>query len=492
MSEHVSSNAGTEQPQTPLGTINNLPIEVLFDIISLAAIQEQAAGYYERLRCLRLVATSWSALIDECPHLWSIIRSWDQEPIWRMALQKSKSAGIDVDCGSLLVSKYRQRTLVQAIVEHMPRVRKLTTLDRDFEYLITNAPSAPRLRSLHLRRGSDNGGAIVTSLHPALWAPNIREIDLCCSRVVWKELLWSNLERLRIEADYRVQELSMEEIFRVLEASPKLRALDLKGIRLSGHSSQERTLPVVKLEALESLKLNGKDSPLRVLNSIIASPTTFEVYLDDEDEYQKNETLRTIGKFASRIADGGKAATLLKLSAEPHLNVFALGGLGVVLSSTSPDKPDPTVTYTHLLKGLPPQLCSAVRDLEISDTDPAWVLRLLPIIHSFCPNIKYLEIPALNEALAGALGGTNEGWLFPHLESLSISRYPGSLNAIKIVGSRLTSFEGGEPTAKLKKLALFFFRPREMNKAELAELNTLVPEFILHHVVSRLAYHHKP
>ncbi|KAG9021151.1 hypothetical protein FS837_007532 [Tulasnella sp. UAMH 9824] len=487
MSEPLSTNVGTEQPQMPLDTINSLPIEVLSKIISLVVHEEQAAGYYGQLFRLRLVSTSWLALIDDYPQFWSVIWSWDPEPIWRMALQKSKTAGIDVDCGSLLVSKYQRRTLVEAIAEHMPRVRKLIVVDRDFEYLIENAPSAPRLRSLHLRRGSDNGGAIVTSLHPALWAPNLREIDLCCSRVVWKELLWRNLERLRIEADYRVQELSMEEIFTVVEASPRLHTLDLKGIRLSEYPDQERTLPVVKLEALETLKLNGKASPLKVLNSIIASPTTFEVYLSDEDEYQKNETLRTIGKFASRIADGDKAATLLKLSAEPHLNVFALSGLGVVLSSTSLDKPNPTETFTHLLEGLPPQLCSAVTALEISDTDPAWILHLLPIINSFCPNISHLEIPTLTEALASALGEANDGWLLPHLESLSISRYPGSLNTVKIVGSRLKAFEGGESVAKLKKLDLFFFRPREMNKAELAELNTLVPEFILDHVVSRSA-----
>lgn len=118
--------------------------------------------------------------------------------------------------------------LVKAIVDHMPRVRTLHILDRDLEYLIANTPTAPRLRSLLLHPEADNDSAIAPSVLLTLWAPNLRYINLYRSRVVWKELLWSDLEYLRIDTDYRVQEPSMEEIFTVLQASPRLRTLYLK------------------------------------------------------------------------------------------------------------------------------------------------------------------------------------------------------------------------------------------------------------------------
>ncbi|KAG8918353.1 hypothetical protein FRC01_001904, partial [Tulasnella sp. 417] len=295
-----ATHAVVGQSQPPLGTISNLPIEVFHKIVPLAAQQDQPYGYYDRLRALRLVTTSWMALIDDCPQFWSIVQSPDSEPA----------------------------VLVRAVVEHMPRVRTLVVQDPDFEYLIANAPAAPRLQSLHIRRGWNYSGPIVPSLHPADWAPNLRDLDLERPRVVWRELRCRNLEHLRIHADRRA--LSIEAILIVLQASPGLRTLHLRGIRLSRHPSDQITLPSIKLEALESLELCEGGPPVDTLNSIIASPTRFELYLDYDDGNQQAEALRGIGKFAaSRIANG-RYGTVLKFSDDPYPFIFELGGLTVI------------------------------------------------------------------------------------------------------------------------------------------------------------------
>ncbi|KAG8921664.1 hypothetical protein FRC01_000136, partial [Tulasnella sp. 417] len=321
------THAVVGQSQPPLGTISNLPIEVFHKIVPLAAKQDQPYGYYDRLRALRLVTTSWMALIDDCPQFWSLVQSPDSEPVWRMALQKSKAAGIDVYSYSFHVPRYPQAVLVRAVVEHMPRVRTLVVQDPDFEYLIANAPAAPRLQSLHIRRGWNYSGPIVPSLHPAEWAPNLRDLDLERPRAVWRELRCRDLEHLRIHADPRV--LSIEAILIVLQASPGLRTLHLRGIRLSRHPSDQITLPSIKLEALESLELCEGGPPVDTLNSIIASPTRFELYPDYDDGNQQAEALRGIGKFASRIADG-RDGTVLKFSDDPYPFIFGLGGLEVI------------------------------------------------------------------------------------------------------------------------------------------------------------------
>ncbi|KIO23847.1 hypothetical protein M407DRAFT_214025 [Tulasnella calospora MUT 4182] len=169
-----------------------------------------------------------------------------------------------------------------------------------------------------------------------------------------------------------------------------------------------------------------------LLNAIIASPTCCHVYFGDEAENQQIEILRAIGKLTSGIADDYEAGTVSKLSAKPHLNIVTLSGLGVVLSSSITRHTEP-----------PGNRRSAVRTLEMGDTDSALVLGLLPIVSS-CPNISHLNISALNEVLTTALGEIDKEWVFHHLESLFITYYPAHLNAIKAVEPRLKRFEAGK------------------------------------------------
>ncbi|KIO23861.1 hypothetical protein M407DRAFT_26726 [Tulasnella calospora MUT 4182] len=483
MSVPLATNVAVGQPQTPPATINNLPIEVLHEIVSLATLQEQADGYYDRLRSLRLVAALWSALIDDYPECWSIISSSDPELIWRMALQKSKAAMIDVESGSIHVSTDHQTMLVKEVVHHMPRVRKLAILDRDFEYLIASAPAAPRLRSLYLCGGVDNDHSITLPLHPALWAPNLRDVDLYCSRLTWKEPLWNSLELFRIDTGGWTQGLPMEGIFTVLQASPGLRILDLRGIIQRWPPSHRRTLPVVRLEALETLKFDTtiQNSPLEALDSIVALPTRCAVYFDAQDENLRLETLRSICKFAPRTANGDETGSLLKLSAGPCINRFTMGGLDIMLYSQAYDKLNPLVAFMHILERLPSEQRSAVTTVEISETNFAFALGSLPIVSSFCPNTSHLTIPALNSTISTAIGGTNNGWLFPNLESLSISRYRGRHHAVKVVQARLRASESGQHVAKLKKLTLSFFCKRNMDELELAKLDALLPELVVNH-----------
>lgn len=471
------------QPRTSWTAINNLPLEIFYNIILFAAIQNQVDGYYSRLRSLRLVATSWSALINDYPTCWTLISSSDCEPIWRMALQKSRAADIDVDAGSTYRPGLGQTPLIKAIVGHIPRVRTLRILDRDLQYLITNTSAAPRLRSLCVGGvfGSDDSTA--PPVHPAKWAPDLRVVDLQCSRFIWKDPLWNNLKCLRIDTGGFLPGLPMAEIFTILEASPGLRSLDISGIILPG----EIPLPAVKLEALETLSFDttAYGSPVEALNSIVAFPTTrCNVFFDAGGESQIQNTLQSICKIASGITDGG-AGRRLKLVGGRQSNRITMGGLEVLLYSRARGILDPLTTLTHLLEGLPPTRCEAVTAVDIHDTESSSVPALLLTIHSFCPNISHLTVPRITKALETALGQPTQGWLFPHLETLSVSRYSNRPRALGIIGPRLRASEAGVPVAKLMNLKLSLTHRKNIDMEEIAELQALVPEVIVEDPVSR-------
>lgn len=219
------------------------------------------------------------------------------------------------------------KTLVKGIVSHMPRVRSLIILDRDVGHLIANASAAPRPRSLYVGRGLDSDDFMAPPFHPAKWAPNLRNVDLMCSRFIWKEPMWNNLEHLRIDTGDLVPGLPMQEIPTILEASPGLRSLEITGIFPPGQSP----LPVVKLEALESLTFDttANGSPVEALNSIIALPTArCRVFFDGSDETQVQSTLQSICRIASGIVDG-QAGRKLKLTAPRQNNRFTIGGFKV-------------------------------------------------------------------------------------------------------------------------------------------------------------------
>ncbi|KAG9040498.1 hypothetical protein FS837_000556 [Tulasnella sp. UAMH 9824] len=495
----LATNVAAAHPQTSPAVINNLPVEVFHIIIrlDLPGVWD-VRNYYDRLRALRLVSTSWSALIDNCPRYWRTISSSDPELVWRMALQKSQQAEIDVDSTAIAITQRRDgipTTLTKAIVIHMPRVRKLTIRDQDLEYLIANVQTAPRLRDLSLEGGDNDPTAL--SFYPGQWAPNLRSTCLYGSPTAWEGLPWSNLESLMIIMLDGA--LPMEEILIFLAASPGLRSLDLWGIIQPRHSSHQELISTVKLEALESLTLHSQKHgmPFEALQSIIASPKRdFLFSFHASDENLRPENLRSIGRFAARIADG-EAGSVLTLSSREGCCTIRIGGFTVHLDDTEPSILKLSEIFAHLVVGLPHQRGLAVETVEIRDTASNDVLPLLPIINSFCPNISHLTMPALNGDIASSIGGNNnDKWIFPHLESLSITCYRGGRHAVKAIQPRLKAPESGERLAKFKRLTLTFLSDKEVvfdrergvasireknvpDQGEIAELDALGPEVIV-------------
>lgn len=175
------------QPKTVAGgqprTISDLPPEIFYKIIPLAALQVEIEGYYDRLRFLRLVATSWSAFMDNHPRFWTTISSFDYECVWKMALQRSKAAEIDVHVRPNSRPEEPQSRLTKTIVDHMPQVRSLRVADRYLGYLVANASAAPRLRSLSSCH--TNNDSMALPFHPDKWAPNLRDMGRGCHGATW-------------------------------------------------------------------------------------------------------------------------------------------------------------------------------------------------------------------------------------------------------------------------------------------------------------------
>ncbi|KAG8920873.1 hypothetical protein FRC01_000550 [Tulasnella sp. 417] len=494
----LATNAAAGCPQTSSPSISNLPVEVFQKIIIITALKGEVGGsYYNRLRALRLVATSWSASIDDCPQCWSIISSSEPEAVCSMALQKSKQAEIDVDSAATSRHSIRNRddtrTLTKAIFIHMPRVRKLAILDRDFEYIIEHALTAPRLRTLDLRGSIGLVGhgpiTLVNPFHSAQWAPNLQDLFLNWSNFIRKGVLWSNLEYLHIDAGVYEQMFPREEVFTILAASPGLRILSLTDLGLPRSSGHWRRIPTVKLEALECLILDvrGGSPPFEALNSIIASPTTTcRIHFTASDENLRPENLRSIGRFASRIT-GGETGSVLKLVQSRYSSGVTMDGFDVAISGYGHNQLGSLVVSAAILEGIPPQRRLEVETVEVSDMYPPRVLGLLPIISSKFPNTRHLSMSTLNGDLANSVGGISNKRLFPHLESLSIASYRGRRHALNAIKPRLKGLDLGEQLAKLKRLTLTFFRVSNMDEVEIAELGALVPEVIVNRLVSHRA-----
>ncbi|KAG8963137.1 hypothetical protein FRC05_004908 [Tulasnella sp. 425] len=466
------------QLRTSRATIKDLPLEIFCKITLLATLDDwDHDRYYDRLRFLRLVATSWSALIDNHPKFWTTISFRDDEPVWRMALKKSKAAEIDVVTGSSFRPEDLQPRLVEAIVGHMPRVRSLQILDRDFEDLIANAPAAPRLQSLSLNGDSDNEYSIALPCHPAKWAPNLRNVDLWFSCLIWKEPLWNNLERLRINTNAG---LPLQEMFTILKASPGLRSLDILGVFPPG----QRPLPVVELEALKYLSFCSRGgSPAEALNSIIARGTarfTVHCQFDASDETQVQSTLQSTSRFASNIVDGN-AGTWLELALGSQPDRITMREFEVRLKKQVHFNLHYQTTLTQLFEGLPSSRREAVTIVKMGGTASNFVPAVFPIIHSFFPNVSHLDISGITEALEAILGRPNEGWLFPHLETLSLSHHDNGRRLMGVVEPRFKAAEAGEHVAQIKTLSLRFRRGKHIDKAETAELDALVPNIVVEH-----------
>ncbi|KAG8946821.1 hypothetical protein FRC04_011368 [Tulasnella sp. 424] len=473
------------QPRTPWAAINDLPLEIFCEIILLAAPQDRVLEYYGRLRVLRLVATSWSTLIDNHPKFWTIVHALDREPVWRMALQKSKAAEIDVDVGSIFESKSQTR-LIKAIVGHMPRVRSLRIIDEEFGYLLENTSAAPCLRSLSLGQGlrDNDDDPIALPFHPAKWAPNLRNVDLMCSPLTWMEPLWNNLERLFIDTGRFMPGLPMQEIFTILKASPGLRSLDITGIV----PPEQSPLPAVKLEALESLRFDSTKggSLAEALNSIIALPTArCAVHFDASDETQVESALQSICRIGLSIADG-EAGRKLELVRNDNVNSLTMGGFDVRLYSKAHDKLNHLMNFTQLFEGLSPSRRAAVTTVKIDDRDSATptdsnlVPAVLSIVHFFFPNISHLSIPRITETQETALGRPNEGWLFPHLETLSLRSHNNHpRHVMGVVKPRLEAAEAGEHVTRVKTLILKFVCWFHVDEEAIAELDALVPNVVV-------------
>ncbi|KAG8893792.1 hypothetical protein FRC00_010041 [Tulasnella sp. 408] len=281
----------------------------------------------------------------------------------------------------------------------------------------------------------------------------------------------------------------MGEIFTILAASPGLRNLFLQG---SMQPNPRRPISTVKLEALESLTFltDERGTTFDALQSIIASPTRdFGLALHASDEHLPAENLRIIGKFASCIADG-EAGSVLTFTSRTDLQMYKMemGKFRVILRDREYHALDLSEVLIRLVEGLPPQRRLAVKTVDMTDMESPYVLSLLPVISSFCPNASHLIIPSLDGDIASRIGGHNNGWIFPHLEFLSITRYRGGRHALKAIEPRLKALESGDQMKKLKRVTLTLVSEKDVvfdhernlrDQGEIAELGALVPEIIV-------------
>ncbi|KAG8930650.1 hypothetical protein FRC00_001051, partial [Tulasnella sp. 408] len=256
--------------QNHLRPINRIPPEILLEI--LFSVLENSMGdsnkygpseswgysmeYYRELQTLRLVAFAWSILIDQTPRFWTYVDVFASEQTWRMALQKSQDAWVNVDCMSRLrpsdarlPPSFTKEFSIQA-----PRFRALSIMERDFGDIPLYESQMAALVSLYVRRymiDQIERRSPVISL--ARWAPQVRSVELIGCSVNWPNPGWINLVSLKLVHGDPATVFDTFQLLSILSGSPALQHMTLQG-QLATPAPETAQLPQVHLGKLKTLK----------------------------------------------------------------------------------------------------------------------------------------------------------------------------------------------------------------------------------------------
>ncbi|KAG8921711.1 hypothetical protein FRC01_000109 [Tulasnella sp. 417] len=453
--------------------IQRIPPEIFFEIIAWAMHRAKRRAYYCKLRTFRIVAFSWSARIDNNPVLWSIVSACDLDRVWRMALQNSETADIDVDCTPARVSRVARTTrkvdlrpFFDKLLSNAARIRSLVIEEINLDCLVLGSSAAPRLRSLQI--SSKDEVPPPTSLAPSLaqWAPQLQVVKIFKCSFTWPNPGLNNLESIALHPGSN--ELYTIQVLSFLAASPALRRFWFIGKLSTDHSRPQTQLPQVQLDALQMLYLVLENTrhPFDLLNAIVASPTescTLCFSADSEDVVLKS--FQNISRYAKRVPVVGRSLAILGKKGRVWVTRggFSMSWwnnleLGTMLTRAP--------VFNWVLKGIPRTWLLSVEEAEL-DIDEGALRDLVPSVHEHCPHIDHVRLPYWNSTWEALLSRPPDDspWKFPRLNSISIfGCYEGGL--LKTVRDRRQAADTKEIATGIKKLDLWVDDPMTADERE--------------------------
>ncbi|KAL7277092.1 hypothetical protein ACG7TL_008937 [Trametes sanguinea] len=319
--------AKIEALTTFLVPVFRLPPEVLVLIFKAGARMPQDGPVTETTvpRPFPLVIASvsrqWRDIAINTPELWTNItiqhpRHYNWIPV---CLQRSCGLPIDVtmDCRSTnLITAPVVDCMMSRLMPHVHRWRRfaLMTCDPAIAYVIgrrLSDASAPQLRHLQLSLSGSSGNQEVV-LPDILQggAEALSSVRFDSLATPWGSAPLVNLTTIDLRWLWLRTRLQYEQFRDMLAASPRIRALILRGTYIHLHSG--RTYPPLSIPTLRYLELSG-DTVCR-MSSLLSTPALEELTLANLDETEFREFVESLPLPITPDGVGGRYPALRSLS----------------------------------------------------------------------------------------------------------------------------------------------------------------------------------
>ncbi|KAI0367433.1 hypothetical protein BV20DRAFT_565761 [Pilatotrama ljubarskyi] len=263
------------------------------------------------------VSRQWREIAIGTPDLWTNIVIKHPRPYGWVPLCLQRSCGhpvnITIDCRSTsLLTAPMVDSIMSMLMPHVHRWRRfaLMTSDPAVVYTIGRRladASAPQLRHLQLSLSGSSGNQEVV-LHDILQggAEALSSVRFDSLATPWGSPPLVNLTTLDLRWLWLRTRLQYDQFRDMLAASPRLRALILRGTYIHLHSG--RTYPPLAIPTLRYLELSG-DNVCR-MSSLLATPALEELTLANLDETEFREFVDSLPDGR----DGGRYPALRALS----------------------------------------------------------------------------------------------------------------------------------------------------------------------------------
>ncbi|KAI0659933.1 hypothetical protein C8Q70DRAFT_1044904 [Cubamyces menziesii] len=315
--------AKIEALSTFLVPVFRLPQEVLVQIFKAGGRMPHDGPVTEHAvpRPFPLVVASvsrqWREIAVNTPELWTNVTIKHPRPYGWVPLCLQRSCGqpidITIDCRSTsLLTAPVVDNMMTLLMPHVHRWRRfaLMTSDPAIVYTIGRRladASAPQLRHLQLSLSGSSGNQEVL-LHDILQggAEALSSIRFDSLATPWGSAPLINLTTIDLRWLWLRTRLQYDQFRDMLAASPRIRALILRGTYIYLHSG--RTYPPLSIPTLRYLELSG-DNVCR-MSSLLATPALEELTLANLDETEFREFVDSLPDGR----DGGRYPALRALS----------------------------------------------------------------------------------------------------------------------------------------------------------------------------------
>ncbi|KAG8922152.1 hypothetical protein FRC01_014402 [Tulasnella sp. 417] len=416
--------------------INRLPIELLERLIAFGVEDDTGLLEVERVRMWRRVSRKWKNVIDNCPSLWSSIRTRKGIKHVRAQLAKSKRAPIDI-LFQVSRTPSQDDDWIRLLVENAHRWRSILFVNY-FNKVVAQLGSPP-LRMDTVKIQCTNILRDCKLFNPV--RPTLRKLDLLVVTIPHNFDPTLGLEELDLtdimerREDGTTRKPPISRFHQFLQANPNLRRLKLHDHL--AHSPNDRDLRSVDLPKLREVAISGSQV-LHLFRAENCRAAQFTVRsIRDNPPLSAwttlAHTLRRVQRFKIMVND-------------TWLWVGDVGGsyrVGVRLDVTAAIHEERQNLVYSMLKGI---LDEAEKDAQIS---ACVELELFATRESGSDSDLNLEVLDLLQTPVSRSSSRQTRWRIPNLDTISMLEPGLSYNRLRAFIQARSNSAGIQPAGPI-------------------------------------------